>query len=57
VPNSQAVEEKILKKSTQTKSNQNNHGHAYLPSFGIILKKGSQSKHGKPSYLQSPSLG
>jgi len=29
---------KILMKSTQTKSNQNNHGHAYLPPFGIIEK-------------------
>jgi len=27
-----------LKKSTQTKSNQNNHGHAYPPPFGIIEK-------------------
>jgi len=28
----------ILEKSTQTKLNENNHGHAYLPPFGIIGK-------------------
>jgi len=38
VPNSQAIEEKILKKSTQTKLNQNNHSHTHLPPFGIIEK-------------------
>jgi len=29
---------KSLERATQAKSNQNNHGHAYLPPFGIIEK-------------------
>jgi len=46
---SKQKQRKILRKSTQLKSNENKHVHSYLPPFGIVEKRmieADRLKHG-----------